>query len=303
MRTLTTILAAALAVGIAFAHAAPARTQGYRSPQAWPGATPADAFDDSTLREASPEAIDGSIAWIDFLLDRTAKGDILIENSALMIREGDLDLIFPVNRDFLIRAMQLEVSEGRISARDGARKLIGIARKSGELRANLQEQRKRLVVRRQELRAVSGGTPGAFKVFSAVPVKPSATFSGNKVGALTVDTERFDRTPYRITGDFSGLVSLPQGGRVVLAGNAAGTGSWNIDNFVYIRIGDRSFVAGMTEAVADGGGTVQFLGPAGAPLDLSLYFRPGVATPVRIMALDYGGVGGVTEVWLVVTAR
>jgi hypothetical protein len=111
----------------------------------------AAVFDDSALREASPESIDASIAWIDYLLRRTREGDVLMENRDLTVA-GGAEIVFPVNRDILIRAMQLEVSDGNISARDGARKLILIAQASGRLRAGLQEQRRRLVVRRQELR-------------------------------------------------------------------------------------------------------------------------------------------------------
>ncbi|HRD29802.1 MAG TPA: hypothetical protein PLO65_16000, partial [Caulobacter sp.] len=146
MRKTSTAIAAALLVLVTPVMAQQADTP----PGGWSA-----VFDDSALREASPESIDASIAWIDYLLRRTREGDILMENRDLDIA-GGAEIVFPVNRDILIRAMQLEVSDGNISARDGARKLILIARASGRLRAGLQEQRQRLVVRRRELR--TGGS-------------------------------------------------------------------------------------------------------------------------------------------------
>ena len=140
---------------------------------------------------------------------------------------------------------------------------------------------------------------GPIKVFSAVPTQPSSNFRAALVRELEVETSQWDRTPYLVTPAFNTTVTVAPGQRVLLAGDASGAAGWSIDNFVVARIGGKRLVLGAGEKVRDSSGVLESL-PGGGVTDLTRFFQPGVPTPVMLMALDYGGVGGVSDVYLVV---
>lgn len=147
-----------------------------------------------------------------------------------------------------------------------------------------------------------GGTSGppssTMRVFNAVPQQPSSVFQNAKVSQLSIETG-YDRTPYLMAPPFSTTVTLGSGRQILLAGDQAGNRPPSVDNFFYVQIGNQRFVIGAMERVSDAGGVLQAL-PGDTITDLSRYFQPGAPTPVTIMALDYGGFGRVSDVFLVV---
>lgn len=282
--------------------------------------------EENVIRDAGLAELDASIAWIDYVLGRVDAGDLLLFNMrASMLVGADHETLVPINRDDAIQAIRLEVSDGRLTSQKGAEILLSMARDTATYRASLRGQRERLSARRDQMRGALSRlpqrplqpwelgrppqqpppwTPGpavgpsVAQVFSAVPTQSSDRFRGDTVGELAVETNIWDRTPYRVTGDFVGTVTAGYGQRVLLAGDPAATTGWQVDNFLYVEIDGRGYVAGQDDAVSENGEPLRNLGEG--VLDLTGFFKPGVATTVRIMALDYGGVGGVSDVYLVV---
>jgi len=147
----------------------------------------------------------------------------------------------------------------------------------------------------------------AIKLINSVPSTKSSSFKHNTDGRFTMQTSRWDRVPYRMTRVFSGSVRLPPGRRAVLAGNSAGTTGWNIDNFLMIEIsrGGRTtrLVAGSHEPVFMAGRKIRKIGRnsqsfSAGEIDLTPYLRGG-SVHLRATAFDYGGVGRVSNVYLI----
>jgi hypothetical protein len=91
-----------------------------------------------------------SISWIDFVLDRSDKGDLILINP-MTGSAGDPRLFLPVNRDHVIWALRLRVLDGQLTPARAAQLLLSFARDTAALRANLRAQRAELVGRRARL--------------------------------------------------------------------------------------------------------------------------------------------------------
>jgi hypothetical protein len=157
----------------------------------------------------------------------------------------------------------------------------------------------------------AGGTgASAIQLFAAVPLQPSDAFKARRYEAVAIETTAYDRTPYHMTsGPYDGTITVPAGRRVFLAGDAAGKAPWGVDNFLLFEIASggetRRFVVGGVDPVSVDGMPVPSLGPSrfqfGAEeLELTSYFTPGVPSRVTASALDYGGQGYVSDVFLIV---
>jgi len=152
-----------------------------------------------------------------------------------------------------------------------------------------------------------GAGPTAIKLVSNVPSQPSEVFKDASELAFEVATTEFDRTPYRVAETFVGTITVPIGARVGLAGDAAGTMPFSIDNFLFFEIGEHRFLIGFTEPVFYQGQLIEQIGPAAftfepGSIDLTPYFDLGEPTSIRVLALDYGAVGHVSDLFLVVGA-
>ena len=146
------------------------------------------------------------------------------------------------------------------------------------------------------------------KLFSAVPSQSSANFKANSVHQLRVETTSWDRVPYHMTKAFTGQIIVAPGQRVYLAGDEAGIKNWGVDNFLYLEFRQgqsvQQFVIGEHEPVilADGR-RPQKVGPGSftfspAAVDFAAYLPKNTPIQVKAFALDYGGVGWVSDVYL-----
>lgn len=146
------------------------------------------------------------------------------------------------------------------------------------------------------------------RVFSAVPTQPSEQFKASVHTDLEVVPHHpYDRTPYHITESFSAELTLEPGQKAMLAGNEEGTANWSVDNFILVEIAapeeTKRFVVGAVEGVDYKGNSLAKLNTIGfvqPPTDLSSYIPTGVPVQVAVSALDYGGTGHVSDLFLVV---
>lgn len=318
-RGLAAILAAALTLDLT-----PATAQTWTGAPAGPGwgaqARPADL---AALHKRGEE-LSAAIFWLDALINPTGDYLLLDEDGGIPQLQGIGVPFIPVGEKVMTQLLVMQVLSGELEPDALPAYIARLRQMTADNRAKarvkkaemirLREQNRQQIAaamrsqtpwafglppQRQQMQSAPAGQPGAFKVFSAVPTQSSDRFRGSTVGELTVNTTAWDRTPYRITGDYVGTVTMPPGGRVLLAGNAAGNAGWGVDNFLYVEIDGRGYVASQDDTVMENGEVLQNLGGDGIT-DLTAYFQPGVPTTVRIMALDYGGVGGVSDIYLVV---
>ena len=147
------------------------------------------------------------------------------------------------------------------------------------------------------------------KLLNSVPNRDSKFFKHNTDNRLKMQTTRWDKVPYRMTHAFSGTIRLTPGRRAVLAGNAAGTAGWSVDNFLLIEISSggrtRRLVVGVHEPVIMAGGVIQKIGRnslsfGAGEIDLTPYLQAGKPVGLAVTAFDYGKVGHVSDVFLVI---
>ncbi|MBW2731084.1 MAG: hypothetical protein JRH20_01755 [Deltaproteobacteria bacterium] len=149
----------------------------------------------------------------------------------------------------------------------------------------------------------------AFRLFRAVAKQSSSNFKHNRYRRLRVATNQFDRVPYHMASAATRTLTVQPGQRCFLAGNKAGTAGFGVDNFLYIKIGRRGkgarFVVGAADPVTHRGRPVARLGGnkfkfRAGEIDLTSHIPKGVPTRIKVLALDYGAVGYVSDVFLIV---
>lgn len=150
-----------------------------------------------------------------------------------------------------------------------------------------------------------GPVTGAVQLFNHVPTQPSDNFKHNRFPAVRVETQRWDRTPYHLTRSFTSRIRIAPGEKIILAGDRRGERPIFIDNFLLFELhsaqGTNIFFVGLAEPITYNGRPVRRVGSDGARqlLDLTPEFPVGTDVEVTVYALDYGGVGGVSDVFLV----
>lgn len=126
---------------------------------------------------------------------------------------------------------------------------------------------------------------------------------------LEIDTTEGERTPRIVTTGQTPLLRL-EGSRARLYGDARGTLGISVDNFLLLEVLDakgrlvRSAVVGFTEGVHMGKEQVDSLGRRAftfepGEVDLTNLLPESEPFQVRATALDYWGVGRVSDVYLV----
>ncbi len=130
--------------------------------------------------------------------------------------------------------------------------------------------------------------------------------------ALRVGT-RADEVMLRRVGEpFEGTLTVEPEERVFLAGDAGGLQPWGIDNFLLIEVTDgdevRRLVVGKVDAVFHGdqqllqlGSNTLTFGPN--DIDLTPHLPRGTPFNLKVSALNYGGPGWVSDVYLVLRPR
>lgn len=148
----------------------------------------------------------------------------------------------------------------------------------------------------------------AVRLLAAVPERETSQLTEQRTD-LEVDTHDLDRTPRQVEAGKTALLSL-DGARARLAGNAEGTAPWSVDNFLLFDVLDaqgkrlNSFVVGYAEGVLRGTERLDNVGRMSfgfdpGEVDLTSHLPEGQPFQLQVTALDYGGVGKVSDVFLV----
>lgn len=146
----------------------------------------------------------------------------------------------------------------------------------------------------------------AIQLFAAVPQAYSSVFKPNEDPRFVMDTQDWDQIPYHMTDSFSGEVWVPEGSRVTLAGDPENTAPIRIDNFLALEIDPfPPLIIGATADVRYQGQLLEQYGddsysfPADS-IDLTPFFPTGTTTRITAHAMDYGGTGHVSDVYLII---
>lgn len=126
---------------------------------------------------------------------------------------------------------------------------------------------------------------------------------------VEVDTRDFERIPHVVATGETPLIRL-DGARARLFGDAEGTRGWSVDNFVLLEVLDeqgrliRRASAGFAQTVQIGADHVDNVGPMSftfepGEVDLTSMLPDSAPFKVRATALDVGGVGRVSDLYLV----
>jgi hypothetical protein len=155
----------------------------------------------------------------------------------------------------------------------------------------------------------SGGDSGQYrsiKLFNAVPRQDSSKFKVNRFPDVRVNTNTWDRTPYHLNKSTRFSLLVPQGGRVYLSSKTDQRASIYIDNFLLFIVssgqGQTVFSVGQVDPLTYKGSPVTRALPVSqTPTpEITQYIPQGSEVSVTVYALDYGGVGGMSEVYLLV---
>jgi hypothetical protein len=162
--------------------------------------------------------------------------------------------------------------------------------------------------------SATGSTPsptGSFplQVVRNVPNQNSSAFKQNVRKDLSIDTTSWDKIPYSMHVSSHDLV-ITTPGKFCLAGDAGGTKGWSVDNFLLIEVLDQSgnlissAVAGVMETVRRNGNPIEKIGRSSHSFDtceIDVTKLLPVGRPFRLStsAMDYGGVGYVSDVFVV----
>lgn len=154
------------------------------------------------------------------------------------------------------------------------------------------------------------GPPKAFKLLSAVEEAESASRL-EKREDLFVQSETGAPTPVVVAAGQIGPLSR-QGARAQLFGDEAGTRGWEVDNFVLLEIGDEKgeiqkrvaigYQQGATlgSELIDTVGGMKFSFEPGE-VELSSLLPADQPFTIKATALDAGGVGRVSDLYLILS--
>jgi hypothetical protein len=148
----------------------------------------------------------------------------------------------------------------------------------------------------------------AVKLLLEVPERETAQLTDLRKD-LEVDTHDMDRTPHLVEAGETPVIELGSA-RARLAGNAEGTEAWSVDNFLLFDVLDAngehlsSFVVGSAAGVLRGNERLDNVGRMafrfeGGEVDVTSHLPASKPFKLKVTALDYGGVGRVSNVFLV----
>jgi hypothetical protein len=146
----------------------------------------------------------------------------------------------------------------------------------------------------------------SIRIFSEVPTVASDSFKNNVDSRFYIlPHHQFDKIPYYVAPPFSTSISRGSNETIIIAGDKAGTKDWRVDNFLFVEIlypkKQKRFYLGESHPVQYQGKTIKCLagGFSQKPLDLTAYIPVNIQAKINIYALDYGGLGGVSDLFLV----
>jgi hypothetical protein len=146
------------------------------------------------------------------------------------------------------------------------------------------------------------------KLADQIPSTDSARFRANQRSDLVMNTGSWDRTPYFMAPPREFELNLKRIDRACLAGDAKGATGWNVDNYLLLELFDSSDrlikdgVVGGHEGVSRNGKRIAELGngheQAPCAVNLKSFLPVGQPFRMKVSAMDYGGVGYVSDIWL-----
>jgi len=154
----------------------------------------------------------------------------------------------------------------------------------------------------------TGSSSGQFqtiKLFNAVKRQNSTNFKANLFHDVYVNTKKWDTTPYHLNKPFNFRISVPYGRKVYLSSRSDSKKGFFIDNFLMFVINNGGnynvFSLGSVPSHTYKGRNVTLATSRtqnpGSP-DITKYFPVGIEVNVTVFALDFGGVGGMSDVYL-----
>lgn len=160
-------------------------------------------------------------------------------------------------------------------------------------------------------RPTYSGPAKAFKLLTEVGEAETASRAERRAD-LVVTVENGEPVPAVVAVGESGLFSR-QGGSVKLYGDEAGKEGWSVDNFVLVEVANKAgkvlhrAAIGFQQGVTRGSEQVDSLGQmkfAFGPgeVDLTSLLPADEPVTVKATALDVGGVGRVTSLYLILSA-
>jgi hypothetical protein len=164
----------------------------------------------------------------------------------------------------------------------------------------------------EAVRPTYSGPPKAFKLLAAAPEAETST-RAEKRQDLYVTTESGDPVPAVVAVGEVGPISR-QSGRVRLYGDEAGTQGWSVDNFLLLEVLDAKGAIVQRAAVGfqqgttcgsehiDSLGGMKFSFEAGE-VDLSGLLPSDDPFTVRATALDVGGVGKISDLYMILSSE
>jgi hypothetical protein len=156
------------------------------------------------------------------------------------------------------------------------------------------------------------GTPRSIRLIADTPERETTQISLRRQD-VEIETHEYDRTPHVVATGETPLFSL-DGLTARLYGDEAATLGFGVDNFLLIevladngRVIDR-VVVGFTEGVTIGSERIDNLGRQAfnfeaGEVNLTPRLPEKQAFKLRATALDYGGVGRVSDVFVVLRAE
>ena len=151
------------------------------------------------------------------------------------------------------------------------------------------------------------------KLVDAVPQANSSAFKRNLRSDLVVNTRSYDRTPYFMTAPREYLLDLSRLERACLVGDSRGNAGVSIDNFILFEIfeANGSFIKAGTvgghEGLTRSGRGVPELATGfnhkACAVDLRNFLPSDRPFRLKASAMDYGGVGYSSEVWLLLAGQ
>jgi hypothetical protein len=164
--------------------------------------------------------------------------------------------------------------------------------------------------RRSPEEVVPSGKARAYQLLAEAPERETTAILELRQD-VEVDTHDLDRTPHVVATGESPFIKL-DGAHAKIYGDSAGTQGWSVDNFVLFEVFDAqghrvgAAASGYMEPVmigrehVDNVGRQSFNFEAGE-VDLTAQLPERDAFKIRATALDIGGVGRVSDVFLVLT--
>ena len=162
----------------------------------------------------------------------------------------------------------------------------------------------------EAVRPSYSGPPQAFKLLAATNEAETASRMERRQD-LYVQVDSGEPVPSVVAVGEIGPLSR-QGGRVQLYGDEAGTLGWEVDNFVLLEVGDaqgkvlKRLAIGFQQGATCGSdhidttGRMKFVFEAGE-IDLTNLLPADEPFTLKATALDVGGVGRVSDLYLILT--